>query len=96
MFCSSDYFVLKVLPQIIEIITVTGNAYNKVTVHFRILLGMPESFSANNIELNMMTIKTEIASYESSKLRIALFIVKEIRREFLVQKCTAGAQMVNL
>jgi hypothetical protein len=79
VFRAADYLILKILTQIIEIIAVSGNPNDKVTVHLWILLGIPECFSADNIELDMVTVKTEIASDKGSKFLVTAFILKEFR-----------------
>jgi len=63
-----DYFILQVLAQIIEIITITGYPYDQVPVLFWFFLGLAQGFSCNHIELNMMPVHFEIASDQTNNL----------------------------
>ena len=92
----SDYFILKVFPQVIEIIAVACDAHDQVTVELRMLLGLTERFGIYHIELYVMPVEAEVAPYERRQLLITSFVLEELRGEFLVQKCPASPEMVNL
>jgi hypothetical protein len=64
MFRTPDDLVLQVFPEVIEIIAVAGDPDNKVPVFPGMFLSVAKGVGRNNIELNMMTIYSEITSDE--------------------------------
>ena len=66
MLSSSYNLILQVLSQIIEVVTITCNSHYQVAIQFRVLLCMSKGICIYNIELDMVSIKTEIASDKSS------------------------------
>ena len=60
------------------------------------LLRITQSFRINYIELNMVTVEAEITPYQSCQIPVTVFILKKLRRKFLVQKGTSGPQMIYL
>ena len=78
MFSPFDYLILKILSKIIEIIAVTCHTDYQVSVPFRMLLCILQSFRINYIKLYMMTIETEIAADQSCQLFITIFIFKRM------------------
>lgn len=64
MLCSSDDFLLKIFAKIVEVIAVASNADYKVTVIFGMFLCLPQGSCVNNVELDVVSIHPEIASYK--------------------------------
>jgi len=79
VFGAPDDLILKILAQVIEVIAVSCNANNQVTVLFRMLLRIAKRFGADNVKLYMVPVEAEIASYQCRKFLIALLILKKLR-----------------
>jgi hypothetical protein len=65
--------------QVIEIIAVACHADNQVAVKLRMLLSLTERFGINHIELYVVPVKAEIASYQRCQLLIASLVLKKLR-----------------
>jgi 5,10-methenyltetrahydromethanopterin hydrogenase len=79
MFRTPDDLVLKVLSQVIEIITVACHAYNQVTVQLRMFLRLTEGVGADNVELDVVAVKAEVTPDKRGQLLVASFILEELR-----------------
>ena len=90
-----DDLILKIFTKIIEIIAVTRNPDNQITVKLGVPLCFPERFSIHNIELDMMAVQRKITVDQCSKTIIALFILKELRCKLLVKKGASRTQVIN-
>ena len=64
MFRTPDDLVLKVLSQVIEIITVARHANNQILIFFWIFLRIQKRLSVNDIKLDMVTVHNEIRTDE--------------------------------
>ena len=95
MFGPADDLILEILTEIVEIIAVPGNPYDKIPVHLRMFLCIPECSCINDIELDVMTIHTEITPYQCRQAIIAVLILEKLWCKFLVQKSAPCAEMVN-
>ena len=95
MFGTTDDLVLEVFTQVIEVITVACHTHYQVTVKLWVLLGITQGIGIYHIELYVMAVKAEIAADECSELVIAVFVLKKLRGELLVQEGAACPQVVN-
>ena len=59
-------------------------------------LGIPKGIGIYNVELNMMPIEAEITAYKGCQAFIAVFILKELGREFLIEQSASRPQMIDL
>ena len=96
MFGPEDDLILKILPEIVEVIAVAGYPHNQVPVQFRMFLCFTECFGIDHIELDMMTIEAEVAPDKRCEAIVTLFILKERRGKFLVEQSASGTQVVDL
>jgi hypothetical protein len=96
MFCPFDDLILQILAKVIKVIAVTCHTYNQIPVTLRMLLGILQCFSINHIELDMMSVKTEIASDQCRKIIIAVLILEKRGGKLLIQESTSRPQMINL
>jgi len=60
MFCPGNDLILKGLPKIAEIVTVSCHSHNEVPELFRIILGCAKGFRAYHVELHMVAAELEI------------------------------------
>jgi len=79
MLRTPDYLILQVFSQVIEIITVPGHTYYKITVKLGMFLSLAKSLSIDDIKLYMMSVKAEITPDQCCELLIAPLILKELR-----------------
>ncbi len=96
VFCSPDDFVLQVHTDIDEVITVSGHSDDEVSVFLRMLLGLAKRVGADNVELNMVTVKLEVGSDEVGDLIDSVIIGQKMRRKLLIEKGSASSNMVHL
>jgi hypothetical protein len=90
-----DDLILKILTQIIKIITVTCHTYYQIPVTLRMLLGILQCISTNYIELDMMSVETEIASDQRRKIRIAVLVLKKRWGKLLIKESASRPEMIN-
>lgn len=84
VFGPPDDLVLKVFSQVVEVIAVTGNPHNEVTVFFGEFLGIFQGCSGDHIKLDMMAVHAEVRPDEVAQFCNAVFTIEEGRREFLI------------
>ena len=77
VFGSPDDLVLQVFSQVVEVIAVTGNPDNEVTVFFRMFLGILKGCCRNHIKLDVMAVHAEISPDEVAQFCHAVFAVEE-------------------
>jgi len=78
-----DDLLLKVFPDVHEIVAVAGDANDQVPVFFGVFLGVPESPGIHHIELDVVGIVTEIGPDEPSEFLDAVITFKDLGQEFL-------------
>ena len=95
MFCSGDDFILKVAAKVDEVIAIACDTDNKVSMIFGIFLGITQGFGVDDVELNMVTIELEVASYQVREV-MEVFTCQCVWTEFHIQECAASSDVVEL
>ncbi len=62
MGCTADNLILQLRPKVIEVIAVPGYPNNQVLVFFRVPLCIPKGVGRYYVELDVVTIHSEVAS----------------------------------
>ena len=85
-----------IFVQINEIVAVSRNAHQQISILIRGLLGLAERVGIDYVELNMVAVELEIGADEAGEVIDALFTLKDAREESLVQQGAAGFELIHL
>ena len=81
--------ILKLLIEVSEIIGVAGHAHDKILVIIRMLLCLQKCFLVEYIELDVMSVHSEVCADQAGQVLKSGISCKSARSELLVKKCSA-------
>ena len=93
--CTVDDLLLVVFVQVNEVIAVPGHAHQKVAILIRCGLGFLKGVRVHDVELDMVSVEPEVGSDELHQLVQVFFFLQNFRQKTLVQKGTAGFDLVH-
>ena len=92
MFCSGNDFVLQRLAEIGEIVAVSRNANDEVTILLGVLLRVQQGVCADHIELDVMSTEREIRTHKMGEGLDPLLSFENMRGELLIQQCSPSGR----
>ena len=96
MFSTVYDFVLQVFSEVVEVVAISSYTYDEVTIVFGMLLCITESVSIYNVELNMVSIHSEVSTNEMHYIVAPFFGLQKRWGELLIEEGASGLDMVNL